>query len=54
VSIGKRLVNLIYAHKRDGAAIGDTDITDLRRLTEAASDAYVRLITVSKQKAQAG
>jgi Type II secretion system (T2SS), protein E, N-terminal domain len=48
VSIGPRVVNLLYGHKGDGGDINDEETAGLRQLTAAAGEAYVRLISASK------
>lgn len=54
VRIGQRVVNLLYGHQQGGANVSDAQIADLRALCAAAADAYVRLISVSKQRAAGG
>ncbi len=48
VTIGPRVVNLLYGHKRDGGDLVEQEILGLRHLTAAAGEAYVRLISASK------
>jgi hypothetical protein len=48
VTIGQRVVNLLYGHKRDGGDLIEQEIIGLRQLTAAAGEAYVRLISASK------
>jgi hypothetical protein len=48
VSIGHRVVNLLYGHKRDGGDLHEDEIVGLRQVTAAAGEAYVRLISASK------
>lgn len=48
VAIGQRVVNLLYAHKRDGGDLTDEEALALRQLTAGAGEAYVRLISASK------
>lgn len=47
VVIGRRVVNLAYGHR--GSELPEPEFEGLRRLGEAASAAYVRLIAVAKQ-----
>lgn len=49
ISIGKRVVNLLYGHRNERDDLSDQELDDLRRACKAASDAYVRLIAVSKK-----
>ncbi len=53
VAIGRRVVNLLYGHKRGGEPLTSGEAEDLSKLAAAASSAYVHLITVSKQRRQA-
>ena len=48
ISIGARVVNIFYAHKSDGGDLTESEMADLRRIMNAAGDAYVRLISASK------
>jgi hypothetical protein len=48
VSIGQRVVNLLYAHKRDGGDLTDDEVVAMRQLAAGAGEAYVRLISASK------
>jgi hypothetical protein len=48
ITIGQRVVNLLYGHKRDGGDLVEQEIVGLRQLTAAAGEAYVRLISASK------
>jgi len=50
--IGKRPVNLFYGHNSDGSDISDEQMRDLSTLMQAASSAYVRLISKSKDEAE--
>jgi hypothetical protein len=50
IAIGKRAVNLVYAHPSAGEALTDLRADELLKVTAAAADAYVRMITVSKKK----
>jgi hypothetical protein len=47
VTIGKRVVNVLYGHGRD---LGEQQIDDLRQVCVAAAQAYVRLIAVQKKQ----
>lgn len=51
IKIGRRPVNLIYGHTAGGADLSDDQLADLRAITRAAADTYVRLISASKQRA---
>ena len=48
ISIGPRVVNLLYCHKRDGGDLTDDEELGLRQVAAAAGEAYVRLISASK------
>lgn len=52
-AIGKRIVNLLYGHARDGADLSDAQMQSLREVMSAASEAYVRLISKSKREHKA-
>jgi hypothetical protein len=52
VAIGARVVNLLYTHKPDGSDLTDAELDALRRITAAAGEAYVRLISASKAQKQ--
>lgn len=52
VAIGARVVNLLYTHKADGTDLTDAELDALRRITGAAGEAYVRLISASKAQKQ--
>jgi hypothetical protein len=52
IAIGNRVVNLLYAHKADGSDLTEGERADLRRITSAAGEAYVRLISASKAQQQ--
>jgi hypothetical protein len=49
ITITKRVVNMLYGHRNDGGKLDLYDQSDLRRVSEAASRAYVRLIAQSKR-----
>jgi hypothetical protein len=53
VAIGRRVVNFLYGHKREGEPLTEDEVSAIGRLASAASDAYVHLITVSKQRRKA-
>jgi hypothetical protein len=53
IAIGPRIVNVLYAHHARGAPIDDAEHAELRRLIDAASEAYVRMISESKRKRRA-
>jgi len=48
VSIGKRVVNLLYGHRAQRPELTDGEVADVRDVTAAAAAAYVRLIAMSK------
>jgi hypothetical protein len=50
IAIGRRAVNLVYAHPPPGEPLTDEQVEALLQVTAAAADAYVRMITVSKKK----
>ena len=50
VRIGKRPVNVIYGHRKNGEACEQAQMADLWRVLDAASAAYIRLISQSKKK----
>ncbi len=50
VSIGKRVVNLLYGHRSTRAELDDDEVEGLRRVARASAEAYVRLIAKSKGK----
>ncbi|GAB4558489.1 MAG: general secretion pathway protein GspE [Haliangiales bacterium] len=52
ISIGSRAVNFLYGHRTDREALGDSELEELRQVTQAASHAYVRLIAASKSSAR--
>ncbi|HUS68097.1 MAG TPA: hypothetical protein VMZ28_26370, partial [Kofleriaceae bacterium] len=52
IAIGARVVNLLYTHKPDGSDLTDGEVDALRRITAAAGEAYVRLISASKAQKQ--
>lgn len=48
IRIGKRIVNVMYGHQAEGAALTDEQVEGLRQVAEAAGAAYLRLIAASK------
>lgn len=50
ISIGKRVVNLLYGHRAARPELTDGEVEDVRDVTRAAAAAYLRLIAVQKQK----
>lgn len=50
ISIGNRVVNMLYGHKADGSDLTDVEVTNFQQLGEAASQVYVRLISASKAR----
>lgn len=51
ISIGKRVVNLLYGHRNERDDLGDQELDSLRTACDAATKAYVRLIAESKKSA---
>jgi hypothetical protein len=49
ISIGKRVVNFLYGHRNGREDLSEADVSDLRSVCQAASEAYVRLIAASKR-----
>jgi hypothetical protein len=50
ISIGRRVVNLLYGHRASRPELTDGEVTDVRDVTRAAAAAYVRLIAMQKGK----
>jgi hypothetical protein len=50
VSIGRRVVNLLYGHRSTRPELTQGELADVRDVTRAAADAYVRLIAMQKGK----
>jgi len=50
ISIGNRLVNILYGHKTKGEALTDEEASSLREIGTYASLQYVQLITVRKKR----
>jgi hypothetical protein len=48
IKIGKRLVNVIYGHRTDGAELSPEQIEGMDQVSTAAGVAYLRLIAASK------
>jgi hypothetical protein len=49
ISIGKRVVNILYGHRSGREELSEEALADLRRVGQAASSAYVRLIAAKKR-----
>jgi hypothetical protein len=49
ISIGKRVVNFLYGHRNGREDLTEAELSDLRVVCQAASEAYVRLIAASKR-----
>ena len=47
ITIGKRVVNILYGH---GAELTPLQLDDLQSICDTAAEAYARLIAVSKKK----
>src|SRR5262249_35927343 len=54
IFIKERVVNLLYGHREGERRIGDPGVASLTRLTQAAQDAYVRLIARQKRAGSGG
>ncbi len=50
VTIGRRIVNLLYGHKADGAPLTDEELSQVQNAVEATARSYVRLIELSKSR----
>gem|GEM_PF-1507939 len=50
VTIGRRIVNLLYGHKRDGAPLSDGELAELSSAVTSTATGYVRLIAMSKTR----
>ena len=48
ITIGKRVVNLLYGHRAARPELTDGEVADVRDVTAAAASAYVRLIATKK------
>ncbi|MCA9679411.1 MAG: hypothetical protein KC464_30555, partial [Myxococcales bacterium] len=48
ITIGKRVVNMLYGHRSTRAELDDAEVDGLRRVSRAAAEAYVRLIAKRK------
>jgi hypothetical protein len=53
ISIGKRVVNLLYGHKAGNTQLSLSELDGVRRIAEEAALSYVRLIAVSKRASTA-
>ncbi|MEM9493823.1 MAG: hypothetical protein AAGC55_32045, partial [Myxococcota bacterium] len=49
ISIGKRVVNIMYGHRHGRAPLSEDELEQLHRVCVAAGNAYVRLIAASKR-----
>ncbi|WP_428264716.1 hypothetical protein [Haliangium sp.] len=52
ISIGQRVVNILYGHRSDDQPLAQRELHELREVTAAASEAYVGLIAASKRSSQ--
>jgi len=50
VSIGRRVVNLLYGHRATRPELTTGELADIRDVTRAAAETYVRLIAMQKGK----
>ena len=50
ISIGKRVVNVLYGHRTTRGDLDDADLAALRRVSKAAADAYARLAVSKRRK----
>ncbi len=53
VSIGDRIVNLLYGHRNEPMELSEHALAEIRQVCNAAGEAYVRLIELSKGRARA-
>jgi hypothetical protein len=49
ISIGKRVVNLLYGHRSSASPLDELDLEGLALVCKAASNAYIRMIASSKK-----
>lgn len=54
VSIGRRMVNILYGHRDQRAPLDAREVDQVRQLCAAGAEAYARLIAVSKKRAGTG
>jgi hypothetical protein len=54
VSIGRRVVNVLYGHRDQRAPLDASEVEQVRRVCRAGAEAYARLIAVSKRRAGTG
>jgi hypothetical protein len=54
VSIGRRVVNILYGHRDQRAPLDANELEQVRQLCAAGAEAYARLIAVSKRRAETG
>jgi hypothetical protein len=54
VSIGKRVVNILYGHRDQRAPLDGAELDQVRQVCKAGAEAYARLIAVSKRRAETG
>jgi hypothetical protein len=54
VSIGRRVVNILYGHRDQRAPLDATEVDQVRQLCRSGAEAYARLIAVSKRRAETG
>jgi hypothetical protein len=54
VSIGRRIVNILYGHRDQRAPLDAAEVDQVRQLCAAGAEAYARLIAVSKKRAGTG
>jgi hypothetical protein len=51
VSIGRRVVNILYGHRDQRAPLDTSEVEQVRQLCRAGAEAYARLIALSKRRA---
>jgi len=51
ISIGRRVVNILYGHRDQRASLDVQEVDQVRRVCRAAAEAYARLIALSKRRA---
>ena len=52
VSIGRRVVNIVYGHRTERPPLSEEELADVRRVCRVAAESYARLIAASKQKSR--
>ena len=52
VSIGRRVVNIVYGHRTERPPLDEAELTDVRRVCRVAAESYARLFAASKQRSR--